>query len=135
MDGVDPGYWNIRKMTESNSLVPSLLNSIEVKHGKTRPSVQAHPQWELMRVTPQKIYIHFYCNICCLGFKRSYRLGKKFSRRRRQQMVRIRISRSDHKNLGFSQWQLEIDAYRAHFYGEGFSRVSQVAVPFFSWRG
>jgi hypothetical protein len=45
-----PVIINHKRMTESNSLVPSLLNSIEVKNGKTRPTVQAHPHWELMRV-------------------------------------------------------------------------------------
>lgn len=32
------------------TLVPSLLDSIELRGGKVRPSIQAHPNWELMRV-------------------------------------------------------------------------------------
>ena len=34
----------------SSALVPSLLNSIELKSGKARPTTKSHPQWELMRV-------------------------------------------------------------------------------------
>ena len=33
------------------ALVPALLDSIEVKGGKARPTTQAHPKWELMRVS------------------------------------------------------------------------------------
>lgn len=34
----------------SSALVPALLDSIELKTGKIRPTTQSHPKWELMRV-------------------------------------------------------------------------------------
>ena len=34
----------------SSSLVPSLLDSIELKGNVARPTTQSHPNWELMRV-------------------------------------------------------------------------------------
>jgi len=70
----------------SGALVPSLLDSIELRSGKARPTVQAHPKWELMRVILSVAYLIYYIyqlhTPSFLGYKWTYRLGSQCNRGR-----------------------------------------------------